>query len=506
MLLLAIFFTFYPLQLYTFELCNENENLRCGKSTDNVTDNCKVHVNNNAEDCRLSDFSGGDNVKLNFGDVILHFAPDTSQNILSMNVFPTLQWTKTLVKFSEYNNPKTCNIYIVKKDSSSLETLRYNCYLKEKSLDEGKLLEPILIEINSETDGQLAHKKILFNIPDNIYFKNSAPLSKRNIFSYIDFTNSNKIILKIQPLDPVYEVTHYKVEVFREKEKQVIMLDVRLIAAYQKSFIDFEYVTYSEEGYYYFAVSVIGKHCPEDFCFKTLTPKVHITRKGRPLVIGIVGASFLIPFVLFSFYLWNHKYRNQSGLIVEPIKKVLILFKPSFEKHNNVVSAIITAIEQFSDPELIVERINLTKVQEKSVEKFCSDNLILATHIVYVNPPFIDDDASGLDYMTFNFLKEETKKKSSNKKLIVVRLSYSKKDVPSILSRATHFDLLQDFFGFINVFNTVEIHSDYSKHPVYVDLDGKIEEAAKEARFLRNVPEIVVTDECEEPTEIDGLI
>ncbi|XP_056643221.1 uncharacterized protein LOC130449434 [Diorhabda sublineata] len=504
MLLLAIFFILCPLELYSFELCNENENLKCGKSTDNVTDNCKIHVNNNTEDCRLYDFSGGDNVKLNFGDVFLHLMPETSQNILSMNVFPTLRWTKTLVKFSEYNKQKSCNIYIVEKFSSSLETLRYNCYWKEKAGD--KILDSILIEINSETDGQLAHKKILFNIPDTLYFKNSVPLPKRKIFSYIDFTNSNRIILKIQPLDPIYEITHYKVEVFREKEKQIIMLDVRLIAAHQKSFIDFEYTTYSEEGYYYFAVSVIGKHCPEDFCFRTLTPKVHIARKGRPLVIGIVGASFLIPFVLFSFYLWNHKYRNHSGLIVEPIKKVVVLFKPSFEKHNDVVSGIITAIEQFSEPEVIVERINLSKVQEKSVEKFCSDNLILATHIVYVNPPFVDDDAPGLDYMTFNFLKEETKKKTSDKKLIVVRLSYSKKDVPSILSPAIHFDLLQDLFGFINIFNTVEIHSDYTKHPVYVELAKKIEEAAREARFLRNVPEIVVTDECEEPTEIDGLI
>lgn len=138
-----------------------------------------------------------------------------------------------------------------------------------------------------------------------------------------------KVNLKIQPLPPFYNVTHYKVEVFKEKDDKVHMVDVRLIPYDSKSeLLSFEYVTYSEEGYHYFAVSVISSQCPEDYCKKSLTAKLYISkyhiyqnaelelfllslgRKGTPLVIGIVGASFLIPLVMYLFYIWSCKIRR----------------------------------------------------------------------------------------------------------------------------------------------------------------------------------------------------
>ncbi|XP_072396055.1 uncharacterized protein [Diabrotica undecimpunctata] len=502
MLFIVLLFVCYPLHIYSFEICNENETIQCRKLNNNLRDNCYTELSYSAENCCLPNFIRSDHVKIDFGDVFLQLEQEILHNFLSMKIYPTVAWKKALVKLSEYGNYQSCKIFNVGKDDDYMDLLKYDCYWKGI---EG-IGKPFLLEISSEYNSQYAHKKILFSIPDSVYFRNTVPPTKRQIFSYIDFTNANRIILKIQPLPEIYKVSHYKVEVFREKEKHSLMLDVRLLAAEQEKSIDFEYITYSEEGDYYFAISVIAKSCPEDICFKTLTPKVHIVRKGRPLVIGIVGASFLIPFVLFSLYLWNHKYRNQGELLNEPIQKVIVLFKPSFEKHNEVVQAIIDCIESFSEPETIVDRINLTKVEEKSVEKFCSDNLILSTHIVYVNPPYTDDDSSGLDYMTFNFIKEETKKNSSDRKLLVVRLPYSKKDVPSILSRAAHFDLVQDFPAFINSFSSIDVQADYSKLPTYMELSKKIEVANIEADNINVVPEIVVTEDIDEPKELDGLI
>lgn len=104
------------------------------------------------------------------------------------------------------------------------------------------------------------------------------PVSKRLIFSYIDFTHSYEISLKIQTLPRSYNVTHYKVEVFREKDKKIILLDVRLLTSFRKSILSFDYLTYNEEGYYYFAISVISDKCSEDACMKTITSKVFISK------------------------------------------------------------------------------------------------------------------------------------------------------------------------------------------------------------------------------------
>lgn len=41
--------------------------------------------------------------------------------------------------------------------------------------------------------------------------------------------------------------------------------------------------------------------------------KFLLDRKGTPLVIGIVGASFIIPFILFVFYMWNRQFKSTNG-------------------------------------------------------------------------------------------------------------------------------------------------------------------------------------------------
>lgn len=74
-----------------------------------------------------------------------------------------------------------------------------------------------------------------------------------------------------------YNVSHYKIEVFREKDKKIILLDVRLLPYSRRSILSFDYLTYNEEGYYYFAISVISDRCSEDACMKTITSKVFIS-------------------------------------------------------------------------------------------------------------------------------------------------------------------------------------------------------------------------------------
>lgn len=47
-------------------------------------------------------------------------------------------------------------------------------------------------------------------------------------------------------------------------------------------------------------------------------------RKGTHLVIGIVGASFLIPFVLYIFYVWSCKYKYLGKCLLLNLIKIFV--------------------------------------------------------------------------------------------------------------------------------------------------------------------------------------
>ncbi|CAG9862886.1 unnamed protein product [Phyllotreta striolata] len=503
MFLLALLLAFYSVRLDAFELCRRYETVYCGQKIQDSNAICNVTVRNSTENCEQFVPAGSDFLANNIGDVFLTLKPEERYMKLFLGFVLVPQWKSVQVKVSNFEKPNNCQaVTVSRNDNFKDNLLNYGCVLD----DEVDPNSSFLLEVYSENGSQFSQKKIMFSLPDLFRFRDASADAPRYIFSYVDFTNPAKLTLKFQPLDLKYHVTHYKIEVFRQRETHAVMVDVRLIYAKNvEQILSFDYNTYSEEGYYYFALSEIGKYCSEDMCYKTLTPKVHISRKGRPLVIGIVGASFLIPFILFMFYWWNYKYRNQGLFVSDPIHKALVIFKPSFDKHNEVVSALINSIEDLSDPPVLVDRINLTKVKEKTVEKFCSDNLILATHIIYVNPPSTDAESTSLDYMTFNFLKQETKKATAERKLIVVRLPYSRIDSPSILSSASRFELIKDFQGFIKNFSTLQ-PPDFCKNGAFVELEKKIEAARIENENLMSIPEIVVTTDNEEPKEVDELI
>ncbi|KAG5898708.1 hypothetical protein JTB14_030656 [Gonioctena quinquepunctata] len=499
---LTLLFLFLFSGKHSCYICDTKEDLYCLQPNLNRTSRCVIEsAVSDSNVCSKSGLPGIENLKSNFGDVVLQIHSGATNFHLTTSIYPEVLWTETKIRLSEYNKKDWCKVFTVTKAKDNAYNLKYVC-------EQDKLLpaEPFLMEIDSENDE--AHKKILFNIPNSIHFNDSVPPKKRSIFSYVDFTNTQKIVLKIQPLPAHYAVTHYKVEVFREREDKSTLLDVRLIPARLESVLDFEYNTYNEEGYYCFAVSVISEECPEDTCLKSFTPKLHISRKGTPLVIGIVGASFFIPFVLFIFYVRH--YRNRSKGVPDNIEeKILIIYKPSMEKHNEAVASLAKTIENLTGIEVILDPVNLKRPKEKTVEKPCNDDLIFATYILYVNPPALDDSPHDLDCMTYYFLNAEIRNLESRKKIVPIFFPYSWRESPYFLGGCSCVSLMEDFSEFISIF-PLQRKVDYLTHPHCVELTDKIEAAALEMDHVQKVlPKIVVTEQAEvsdEPREVDVLL
>ncbi|XP_023019906.2 uncharacterized protein [Leptinotarsa decemlineata] len=484
--------------------CNfcEADDLYCTWENSNRTNDCLIRSQSSSHnDCSETRSTVSENLKRNFGLVVLEVHPPL---FLTSNIYPVVEWKEAEIRLSKYDVKNFCQTIRVQKTKNNAYALKYDCELKDEMLG-----EPLFMEINSELDDNLTHKKILFSVPNSENFSNSVSPKRRLIFSYIDFTNSHKLLLKIQPLPKEYAVTHYKVEVFREKENKPLLVDVRIIPAENKPALDCDYITYGQEGHYFFAVSIISKQCPEDTCLKSLTPKLHISRKGMPLAIGIVGASFLIPCVLFVFYIRSYRNRSQ-GSLTETLQKILIIFKPSLEKHNEVVASLTKTIKALTDTEVILDPVNSGKPRGKTEEKWCSDNLILASHILYINPPLVDESPHDLDYSTFCFLKDEVKNLKSTKKVISIYFPYSWREAPYILGGCLCFELMQDFADFIAVFSTDKSKVDYRTHTDCKELADKIRVATLETeRLQKELPEIIITEQTEvseEPQEADVLL
>lgn len=159
----------------------------------------------------------------------------------------------------------------------------------------------------------------------------------------------------------------------------------------------------------------------------------------------------------------------------------------------------------------MLDPVNLT-LKQKNTEKWCSDNLILATHIIYIPPPEIEDNTCALDYMTYNFLKEETKKSNPEKDIIILNFPYSTRDIPAILINCMKFEMMEDFHKLLNVFQPLAPDFNYENNINCMELMKQIQLAQAETDTMRKneAPTIIVTQQCEfhieEPRENDGLL
>ncbi|KAJ8981744.1 hypothetical protein NQ317_004924 [Molorchus minor] len=133
----------------------------------------------------------------------------------------------------------------------------------------------------------------------------------------------------------------------------------------------------------------------------------------------------------------------------------------------------------------MLDPVNLTKTKQKNNEKWCSDNLILASHIIYIASPIVDDNNCELDYMTYNFLKEETKKTVPEKEIMILGLSYCTKDIPSILVNCVNFELMDEFHKFLNIFQPRSPDFNYENNINCMELMKKIKIAQVETESLK---------------------
>lgn len=143
---------------------------------------------------------------------------------------------------------------------------------------------------------------------------------------------------------------------------------------------------------------------------------------------------------------------------------------------------------------------------KKNLEEWCTDDLFLATYIIYIPPPQFDSH-TDLDNITHNFLAE---KQSDN--IIVLYFPYSNENIPQILKNNTaKYHLMDEFEQFIKLLKNTKTMTNILNNLYYGDLMKKIKAAKYETDMkINSMPKIIITEDLneneEESTEKDGLL
>ncbi|XP_049821332.1 uncharacterized protein LOC109600525 isoform X2 [Aethina tumida] len=474
-------------------VCDNNNSFCSNQSKDSEECNINASVISSNE-CSAINFAVN-KVQQNLGDVSLQLIENVSMSF--QIYFNQIKWKKCYLKLSDIKNSDkfNCKMYTVASHlvTPLKEPVQDNCLMNLQT--EGKSYK---LEYKSEHKQEIATKNFIFNIPLSQNFGPQVNIKNRSVFSYVEYTENNILYLNVQPVSKIYNISEYKVEVYRKRDNKNELMDVRMFSGYSEK-IQLEYTTYSEEGEYYFAISLINAFCPEDYCFKSVTPEIYIFRRGTPLVIGIVGASFIIPFVLFVFHMISRKYKNNRDFLMSQ-EKILIMFKPSFESHTKVISSLADLLKQTTGREVILEAFK----DPHQNEKICSDRVLYATHILYVPPPSCDSPICEMDMMTYNFLKDEIKKRPDDKVIAIARFHYTTDEIPDVFRGCLSFLLMDEFDAFMGLFERAK---KVRQDSWYMELVRRIDLAKNDTDMKRNMPKIIVTEQSDcSDGEFDGLL
>ncbi|CAG9773172.1 unnamed protein product [Ceutorhynchus assimilis] len=436
------------------------------------------------KDCNQISFEGSDKLNSHLGSIRLAAYIQDNKKDYTLNIsFLDIKWTRAHLKLYQDSKPETsiCKMYSITNQArlpmSQMDDSCFNLNTYNTSVD-------YVLEFKAELKTDILYKKLIFRFPSVESYENSVALPKRSLFLTVDAPSNHGIILKIQALPFYYNVTYYKVEVFKDKDDKDILLDVRMLKPKSEG-MTFDYITYNEEGHYFFKVSAVNDVCPEDVCLKSVSPQVYIKRKYPPLVIGIVGASFIIPFALFILHMWTR--RSQLEVETQEQKDTIFLvYNQTPEKHYQIIKSLEKTLK------------SLTKVQLVT-------NINEASHVLYICGMHIFEP----DATTHKFLVIEANKAVSKMEIFIISFPYSTKEIPPFLKNCLRFNLMEDFSKFIHLFNC---DADFENNESYIELDGQVKAAQiqnEPRKIILNMPIIIVTEQSDsdgEPKEADVLL
>lgn len=199
-------------------------------------------------------------------------------------------------------------------------------------------------------------------------------------------------------------------------------------------------------------------------------------------MIGIVGASFILPFVLFVFHILTRKYPENR----EVDSKIAVIYKSSSKKHNDVVNGLVALLQASCRDQVAIELLDISRSK-----KACNSSILFANQVLYIAPPIQDKE-----HIVVN-------KILSQKEVYTIIFDHCTDNLPEFFTNRKILKLMDDFEKLLRILNLPKIEDS----PLFDDLKRKTEEAKVETDLYLNdnvLPKIIVTSS--EPEEQEALI
>lgn len=187
--------------------------------------------------------------------------------------------------------------------------------------------------------------------------------------------------------------------------------------------------------------------------------------------------------------------------------KVLLVYTPKTDSHNNVVIAFAQTLQKIFRMDVMMDIFDIPKTKHKNPCLWCSEALQQATHVIYVAPPNTAETYPSVyktEAIALRFLEEYLASGRSDKKILCVTFPYSRKNIVELLKNFRHFYLMKEFSGLIsylvnynrqNVFLCKSIFKRnqlmyYSEDSLYLDLVEAVKKAHEEVKLTKKLSKI----------------
>lgn len=243
-------------------------------------------------------------------------------------------------------------------------------------------------------------------------------------------------------------------------------------------------------------------------------------RRSNRLVIGIVGASIIIPILLYTVFVWNKQCNFREALVDFSDIKILLVYTPYTDFHNNVVVSFAQALQKIFRIKVFLDVLDIPQTKHKNPLLWCSEAFQQATHIVYIAPPSAPEMYPSVyktEVTAMRFLEEYLARGCSEKKILGVTFPYSRKNIPEVFKNFRHFHLMKDFSALVsylvncnrqNIFMCKSIFKRnqlmyYSEDLFYQELVDAVKRAQEDVKLTKKLskvkkPEIKVIVPSEE--------
>ncbi|XP_054267241.1 uncharacterized protein LOC128989378 [Macrosteles quadrilineatus] len=334
----------------------ENHSSSCAHqvASNDSDDFCRItYFPRDSEACQSSAFKGDNDMAEEIGDmkIISYLITDTEDGlpITAFNIsFTKIKWSKARIRFVRKSMgrdelaplPEACREFEMPSRHADDAVLYFDCLWSDRSY-EGQIYQ--FQYIATPWFGNPQAFNYAFFVPNGRRRMPTVHMADYQLFMVVDVSALPVIRLRIQVAPPHYNITRYRVHLWRSSRQpdgNSWVVHSEILTTPPNTPVDtvltVEYDSEYKPGVYNFTALPLHSHCTEhNPCTLSRAPEVLIVASPEmPLLIGIVGTVILIPVFLTAYFIWRRSCAQKpTGDEPRLPPKVLLIYNHNYPQH-----------------------------------------------------------------------------------------------------------------------------------------------------------------------------